>query len=120
MKDKQTIKALIALHVMLMFYSMSGVCSKIAAHEKFMNYKFCLCYAIIIGLLAVYAVVWQQIIKKTPLTTAYANKAITIVWGIVWGKIFYQEAISFGKIIGAILVIVGVVFYTTECEAFDE
>ena len=42
--------------------------------------------------LVVYAVGWQQVIKHLPLTTAYANKAVTVVWGIllglaaVWGE----------------------------------
>lgn len=60
----------------------------------------------------VYALGWQQVIKRMPLTTAFANKAVTIVWGIIWGIVFFHEAISIGKIIGAFLVIIGVVLFS--------
>ena len=72
---------------------------------------FCLYYAIIILLLGFYAIGWQQIIKRLPLTTAFANKAVTVVWGIIWGAVFFQEKVTIGKVIGAILVILGVVVY---------
>ena len=67
--------------------------------------------AIIILLLGFYAIGWQQIIKRLPLTTAFANKAVTVVWGIIWGAVFFQEKVTIGKVIGAILVILGVVVY---------
>lgn len=81
--NKTTIKTLIGLHGMLMVYSMSGICSKLAAGESFLSARFCIYYAVIIVLLGVYAIGWQQVIKRIPLTTAFANKAVTVVWGIV-------------------------------------
>ena len=63
-------------------------------------------------MLAFYAVGWQQIIKRLPLTTAFANKAVTVVWGMVWGLLFFHESITIGKVIGAVLVIIGVVVYS--------
>lgn len=109
--DKSKIKVLILLHGMLMIYSMSGICSKMASKAEFLSFEFCFYYAIIIGLLGFYAIGWQQIIKRLPLTTAFANKAVTVVWGLVWGAIIFKEAITLGKVIGAVLVIVGVVIF---------
>lgn len=108
-KDK--LKTLLLLHIMLMIYSMSGICSKMASKQEFLSFKFCLFYACIIGLLGFYAIGWQQIIKRLPLTTAFANKAITIVWGLIWGLVFFQEPVTVGKVIGVILVVAGVVLY---------
>ena len=105
------IKTLVLLHIMLMIYSMSGICSKLSAGEKPLSIKFCLYYASIIVLLGFYAIGWQQIIKRMPLTVAFANKAVTVVWGIVWGFVFFKEPITTGKVIGAVLVIVGIVMY---------
>lgn len=105
------IKVLFALHVMLMIYSMSGICSKLAAEQSFLSLRFCIYYLIIIMLLGLYAIGWQQIIKRLPLTTAFANKAVTVVWGIIWGAIFFEESITLAKIIGAIMVIIGVIIY---------
>lgn len=108
---KQKLKIIFFLHMMLMIYSMSGICSKKAAGVPFLSVQFCFYYGMIIFLLGFYAVGWQQIIKRLPLTTAFANKAITVVWGIIWGVIFFNEAITIGKIVGAVFVIAGVVIY---------
>lgn len=113
---KSNLKTLIALHCMLMIYSMSGICSKLAARQIFLSTKFCLYYGIIILLLGFYAIGWQQIIKRIPLTTAFANKAVTVVWGIVWGRMFFQESITLGKIVGAILVVAGVALFAESDE----
>ena len=111
---KNTIKALCFLHLLLVIYSITGIFSKIAASQSFLSFEFCICYATIIGLLGIYAIGWQQIIKQLPLTVAFANKAVTIVWNIVWGVLFFQETISVGKLIGVVLVICGVILFVTD------
>ena len=108
---KSKVKVLFSLHLMLMIYSLSGICSKKAAEVPFLSLKFCLYYGIVILLLAFYAIGWQQIIKRLPLTTAFANKAVTVVWGIIWGAVFFRERITPGKLLGAAIVIAGVVLY---------
>ena len=62
-------------------------------------------------LLGFYAIGWQQIIKRMPLTAAFANKAVTVVWGIIWGFVFFKESITPAKVVGAVLVIAGIVMY---------
>ena len=119
MMNKSMIKTLIGLHAMLMIYSMSGICSKLAAGESFLSVRFCIYCAIIIGLLGVYAIGWQQVIKRIPLTTAFANKAVTVVWGIVWGWFFFDESITMGKLIGAAMVVVGVIIFAESDEVED-
>ncbi len=120
MKQRKKLFVLLALHIMLMFFSMSGIASKLAAGERFLSGKFILYYGIIIALLGVYAIVWQQIIKRLPLTTAYANRAVTIVWGIIWGALFFREEVTPLKVVGAIIVIAGVVLFATADEGEEE
>lgn len=110
---RQEIKTICLLHLMLMVYSLSGVCSKLAAGEPFLSVRFCVFYGTVILLLAFYAVAWQQVIRVLPLTTAFANKAVTTAWGLVWGLLFFQEQITFGKLLGVTLVIAGVVLFST-------
>lgn len=112
MKSKTNqVKILLALHLILAVYSTSTIFSKLAAKQDFLSLKFCLYYGIIILLLGFYAIGWQQIIKRLPLTMAFANKAVTVVWGIIWGFVFFNEAITLGKIIGALMVIAGIIIY---------
>lgn len=108
---KSNVKVFILLHVLLAVYSVSGIFSKIASEESFLSIKWCLCYAGVIGLLGVYAIGWQQIIKRMPLTAAYANKAVTTVWGLIYGVLFFQEKVTPGKIAGVILVVAGVALF---------
>lgn len=108
---KNHAKTLIALHLMLMIYSMSGICSKLAGNYPFLSTRFCLFYGIVILLLGFYAIGWQQVIKRLPLSIAFANKAITVVWGMIWGSIFFQESITWAKVIGVLFVVIGVVIF---------
>ena len=104
-------KTMLLLHVMLMIYSSGGIFSKLAGREEFLSWKFCLYYGVIIALLGLYAIGWQQIIKRMPLTTAFANKAVTVVWGLIWGIVCFRENLTIGKIIGVTLVVIGVVIF---------
>ncbi len=99
----------IILHIELLLFSLGGMCTKMAAQYKFLSLGFILFYGLVILNLGVYAIVWQQIIKKLPLNTAYSNKAVTIAWGILWGFLFFQETIKWNMILGAAIVILGVI-----------
>ncbi len=112
---------LLLLHILLAFFSLSGICSKSAAGAPFLSMRFCLFYGGMIFILMAYAIGWQQIIKHMPLSTAYANKAVTLIWGLIWGVIFFGEKVTVGKCIGILLVIVGIVLYAfSDEEAANE
>lgn len=101
----------VILHIMLAVMSLGSVCSKTASGEKFLSFRWCLFYGLLLFILGVYAIVWQQIIKRLPLTVAYANRAVSVIWGCIFGVIFFEEKITIGKIIGGLIVIAGVILY---------
>lgn len=103
------IKYYVLLHTLLAFYSLGGVYSKLASQSSFLSLPFVFWYGLGLANLFIYAILWQQIIKHLPLTTAYANKAVTIVWGIIWGMLFFKEIITWNMIVGAVVVIIGVI-----------
>lgn len=70
--------------------------------------------------MCVYAVLWQQVLKKIPLSVASANKAITIIWGIVFGKIVFDEKIKWNMILGAFIILIGIFILLTEKESDKE
>jgi drug/metabolite transporter (DMT)-like permease len=107
--DNGKVKYYIALHILLAVFSLSGVCAKMASQQDFLSFWFIFWYGLVILDLGIYAIVWQQIIKYLPLNTAYANKAVTIAWGILWGVLFFQETVKWNMIVGALIVIVGVI-----------
>jgi len=105
---KEWIIPLILLHIIMMIYSVSSVFSKLASKEDLLSFKFIVFYGLVIFILFIYAILWQQVLKKMPLTTAYANKAVVIIWGLVWGKLLFHEEITLKKIIASIVIMIGV------------
>ena len=73
-----------------------------------MSPKFILFYSLVLLDLAIYAIVWQQILKKLPLVSAYANKAVTVIWGLIWGMVIFKESLTIWNVIGAIVIIIGI------------
>lgn len=102
---------LLALHLLLLLYSLSGFFSKTASAEPFLSWEFILLYGGMMLIMVIYAFGWQQVIKRLPLTTAFANKAVTVAWGIVWGTLFFGEKITPGKLVGAAMIVAGVVLF---------
>lgn len=94
-----------------MILSASGICSKVAAMQPFLSIGFFLYWLMGIALMGIYAIGWQQVMKRLPLTVAYANKAVTVVWGLLWGSIFFHEPVTAGKLAGSLLVVIGVACY---------
>ena len=102
------VKNFVFLHLLLFMFSFCGVFSKLAAGYEFLSLKFCIFYIISIIILGIYAILWQQVLKRFSLTTAFFNRAVNVIWGMIWGIIFFSETITLKMIIGAIIVLIGV------------
>lgn len=85
-----------------------------AARQEFLSFKFFFFYGLVLLILFAYAIAWQQVLKRLPLVTAYANKAVTVIWGLVLGSAFFQEKITLQKVIGAFIIIFGVYLVVSE------
>lgn len=105
-RDKKTI---LLLNLAFFLYSFTSVMSKFAAGEEILTLKWVLCYGAMLFLLMVYAVLWQFALKKADLITAYANKAVVVIWGMIWGILFFHEHISLLKGIGILVIIAGII-----------
>ncbi len=102
------IKKYIYLHALFFMYSLTAILGKLASNVTFMSFKFIFFYGLILLILFVYAILWQQIIKRMSLVTAYTNKAIVVVWGMLWGNLIFSERITLGMIIGTIIIFIGI------------
>lgn len=115
-------RTILALQLLLVFYSLAGILSKLASGVSFFSAPFLGLYIGILAILGIYAIGWQQILIRLPLTTAYSNRAVTVVWGLLWGLLFFNEPITLGKVIGAVVIIIGIVLYSyadNESQATD-
>jgi len=104
-------RVFLALHLLLLLFAFTTVLSKLAAGEEFLSLRFCLFFGGEFVLLGIYALGWQQILKRLPLTVAYTNKAVTLVWSLVFGALLFHEQVSLKQILGCALVVAGVVLF---------
>lgn len=98
------------LHISLLFSSLSGVCSKLASRytEDIFSIPFLFWFGLVFVIMFGYAIIWQQILKRMPLTVAYANKPITLIWGIIWGYLIFSEKITWNMLAGAVVIFAGI------------
>ncbi len=97
------------LQLSIIILSVAGVLSKKASTLDFLSVEFITYYCLILFIMGIYAILWQQIIKRFELSVAYANKGTLIIWTFIWAVIFFQETITLNNILGAVLVIAGIV-----------
>lgn len=101
------------LHLSLLFSSLSGAASKLAAKSPFMSPRFLFFYGLVLFIMFGYAIVWQQILKYVPLTLAFSNKPVSLVWGMVWGVFLFNEEIRLNMIFGALIIFAGIYLVVT-------
>lgn len=106
-RKKIEIKWFIFLQIIVMIYTLSGVCAKYASGTDFLSIQFILFYGCEILILGIYAVLWQQIIKKFDLSIAYANRSCALLWSMIWSVLFFKEIVTLKNILGVFIVILG-------------
>ena len=113
-KKKIAIKDVLILQIIVAIYTLSGVAGKFASGNRFLSWGFILFYGMEIAVLGVYALLWQQIIKKFDLSVAYANRSIALLWSLVWAVVFFHERVTVQNVIGVLIVIAGTIIVNTD------
>lgn len=108
-KKRDMIKNIIALQAIIVIYTVSGVMAKMISANKGEPVKALVFFGLEFLALAVYAVLWQQMLKHFELSVAYANRAMAILWSMIWAVIFFHEKITMRNIIGILLVLAGTI-----------
>lgn len=62
-------------------------------------------------LFGLYAVVWQQLLKRLPLSLAYMFKGTSLLFVLLLSALFLGDAIAWQNLVGAALIIVGIVLF---------
>lgn len=105
MKKKITVKDIIILQAVVVIYTFAGIIGKFAAGQE--SLRFFLLYGAEIAVLGVYALLWQQMIRRFDLSVAYANRAVALAWSLLWAVLIFGEKLTVKKVAGVLLVIVG-------------
>ena len=105
---KVKLKDILLLQIVFLIYSINSIVAKFASGQEF-GFTFICLYGLEVLILGIYAILWQQMIKKFELSVAYANKAVTLIWAMIWGALLFKEQITLTKVGGILLVIIGIV-----------
>ena len=97
----------------VLIFSLSSVMMKLAGTSPWLSLRMLLFYGAGIALLGVYAVCWQQFLKRMPLTVAYANRAMSMLWAMVFGYFLFGETIRWNMIAGAAVIAAGILLMVT-------
>lgn len=105
---KQVVGRYGLLYGTFLLYSLGGICTKFAGQQVFLSLHFCLLYGGLLCLLFAYAILWQQVLKRFPLSVAYANKSVVLPLGMLWGWLFFEERITWNMLLGIVIIVIGV------------
>ncbi|MGI6152732.1 MAG: EamA family transporter [Christensenellaceae bacterium] len=109
--QKQTFKDYLFMHITFLVYSFVAIAQKIAGGvfaEDGISLRLVGNVLIVLAMLFVYAILWQQVLKRFPLAKAYPNKGVTVIWALIWAVIFFGETITIENVIGSAIIILGI------------
>ena len=104
------------MYMAFFIYSLSGIFSKLASKHDFLSLPYILCFVGVIFILGFYAILWQQVLKKLPLSIAMSNKPFVLVFGTLWAVLLFGEIIGVKFFIGIAIIIAGLFVMGAENE----
>lgn len=107
-KPFQTYLALVGVNLV---YACTSIFTKMASRQEMLSWPYLLWIAGAIGVMGVYALLWQQVIKRMPLSTAYMFKGTSLIFVLLLSVLLFGESVSLNNVIGAVVIIVGIVLY---------
>ena len=105
------IRIVLILLLTNLLYACVSIFVKLASQQHFLSCRYLLSLGGAIGVMLVYAILWQQVIKRIELSTAYMFKGTTIIFTMLFAYWLFGEQITWNNIIGAMIIILGIVLY---------
>ena len=107
-KGYRTYLALVGVNLV---YACTSICTKMASRQEMLSWPYLLWIAGAIGVLGLYALLWQQVIARMPLSTAYMFKGTSLIFVLLFSALLFGEAITTNNLIGSAIIIAGIVLF---------
>lgn len=101
-------KHIVALVGINLLYACVGICTKMASRQGFLSWPYLLWFCGAVGIIGVYALLWQQVLKRIELSTAYMFKGTTLIFTMLIAALLFGEAITIPNIIGSVIIVTGI------------
>lgn len=101
----------IVLIIAIAIYSLVGVMTRCASMYPFLSWQYLSFVVGAVGILGVYAILWQQLIQRFDISLAYMFKGLGVVFALLICHYVFDEVITTHNIIGAIIIIAGITLF---------
>lgn len=99
------------LLICFVIYATTGIFTKYASLYPFCSWQYILSFVGAIGVMGIYAVLWQQVLKYIDLSVAYMFKGTSLIFTMLLAYWLFGEPITTHNIIGAAIIILGIILY---------
>lgn len=104
-------KRCLALIGVNLIYACTSIFTKMASRQEALTWQWMLCVAGAVGVMGVYAILWQQVIARMPLSTAYMFKGTSLIFVLLISALLFGEAVTLNNVIGSAIIIFGIVLF---------
>ena len=111
-KQRLALSSVLLLTVAFLIYSATGIFTKLASMQDLMSVAWLQYLAMAFVALGTYAVLWQFILGRVALSQAFLFKSTTVLFSLCFARFLFDEQISLQNIVGAFLIIVGIILNT--------
>ncbi len=92
-------------------YSTVGIMTRCAAMYPFLSWQYISFVVGAVGILGVYAIIWQQLIQRMNISLAYMFKGLGVVFALLICHYVFGEVITLKNTIGALIIIGGITLF---------
>ena len=114
MKREVTYKQVLELMGVFLLYALEPIAAKITSQQEWTTLQFWLGLCAIFGILGVYAILWQQLLKHIQLGVSYMFRGSTLIYVMVLSAIILGETITIYNCVGAVMIVAGIILYFRE------
>lgn len=107
-KNWQKYGSLIGINLL---YACVSIFTKFASQQEMMSAKYLLGLGGAICVMGLYAIFWQQILRRIELSTAYMFKGTSLIFVMLLAALLFCETITWTNILGAVIIIGGITMY---------
>ena len=107
----------ISLIAINLLYACVSIFTKLASQQEFMSWEYVLAFFGAVMVMGVYAVLWQQVLKRIELSVAYMFKGTSIIFVMLLAYLLFGEQITWNNILGAIIIIAGIVLFAYDSKS---
>ncbi len=97
-----------------LLYASVTLFTKYASQQEMGSVAYCLGVAGAISVMGLYAICWQQILKRIELSTAYMFKGTSLIFIMLFAFALFGEPITIMNVVGAIVIVIGITLFAKD------